>query len=141
MVPGAGIEPALSFENQILSLARLPVPPPRQERRQCIESRHARKHEIGPLQVFRLTSSRFQARLRPVVLHPDPDTIARHAKERVQVRFALGVDCAAILCRTLIQRARRIIRPAGKLILSMNSNEKVESELLHSLGILKALGA
>jgi len=45
------------------------------------------------------------------------------------------------LRRTLIQRAGRIIRPAGKLILSMNSNEKLEKELLHSLGVLKALGA
>ena len=45
------------------------------------------------------------------------------------------------LRRTLIQRAGRIIRPAGKLILSMNSNEKLENELLHSLGRLKELGA
>jgi Transposase DDE domain group 1 len=45
------------------------------------------------------------------------------------------------LRRTLIQRAGRIIRPAGKLILSMNSNEKLENELLHFLGRLKALGA
>jgi hypothetical protein len=45
------------------------------------------------------------------------------------------------LRRTLIQRAGRIIRPAGKLILSMNSNEKLENELLQSLGLLKALGA
>ena len=45
------------------------------------------------------------------------------------------------LRRTLIQRAGRIIRPAGKLILSMNSNEKLETELLHFLGRLKALGA
>ncbi len=45
------------------------------------------------------------------------------------------------LRRTLIQRAGRIIRPAGKLILSMDSNEKLETELLHSLGILKALSA
>ncbi len=44
------------------------------------------------------------------------------------------------LRRTLIQRAGRIIRPAGKLILSMNANKKLENELLHSLGILKALG-
>ena len=44
------------------------------------------------------------------------------------------------LRRTIIQRAGRIIRPAGKLILSMNSNEKLENELLHSLGLLKALG-
>ena len=44
------------------------------------------------------------------------------------------------LRRTLIQRAGRIIRPAGKLILSMNSNDKLENELLHSLGILKTLG-
>lgn len=45
------------------------------------------------------------------------------------------------LRRTLIQRAGRIIRPAGKLILSMNSNEKLENELSYSLGLLKALGA
>ena len=45
------------------------------------------------------------------------------------------------LRRTLIQRAGRIIRPAGKLVLSMNSNEKLEHELLHSIGLLKALGA
>jgi hypothetical protein len=45
------------------------------------------------------------------------------------------------LRRTLIQRAGRIIRPAGKLILSMNRNETLEKELLHSLGVLKALGA
>ena len=45
------------------------------------------------------------------------------------------------LRRTLIQRAGRFIRPAGKLILSMNSNEKLENELLHSLGLLKNLGA
>jgi hypothetical protein len=47
----------------------------------------------------------------------------------------------ATLRRTLIQRAGRIIRPAGKLILSMNSNETLENDLLHCLGRLKALGA
>jgi hypothetical protein len=45
------------------------------------------------------------------------------------------------LCQTLIQRAGRIIHPAGKLILSMNNNEKLENEFLHILGRLKALGA
>jgi hypothetical protein len=45
------------------------------------------------------------------------------------------------LRRTLIQRAGRIIRPAGKSILSMNSNTRLENELLHSLDQLKALGA
>jgi hypothetical protein len=45
------------------------------------------------------------------------------------------------LRRPLIQRAGRTIRPAGKLILSMNSNEKLENELLNILGRLKALGA
>ena len=45
------------------------------------------------------------------------------------------------LRRTLIQRAGRIIRPAGKLILSMNSNKKLEKELLQSLSVLEALGA
>ena len=42
------------------------------------------------------------------------------------------------LRRTLIQRAGRIIRPAGKVILSMNINNKLENELLHSLDALKA---
>jgi len=45
------------------------------------------------------------------------------------------------LRRNIIQRAGRIIRPAGKMILSMNSNEKLENELLHSLGLLRALGS
>ncbi len=54
---------------------------------------------------------------------------------------ALGFREIETLRRTLIQRAGRIIRPAGKLILSMKSNEKLENELLHSLGLLKALGA
>ena len=45
------------------------------------------------------------------------------------------------LRRNLIQRAGRIIRPAGKLVLSMNSNKKLENELWHSLGLLKALGS
>ena len=31
LVPGVGIEPTLSFPNQILSLARLPVSPPGRE--------------------------------------------------------------------------------------------------------------
>ena len=44
----------------------------------------------------------------------------------------------ATLRRTLIQRAGRIIRPAGKLILSMNSNEKFETELRHALATLNA---
>ena len=42
------------------------------------------------------------------------------------------------LRRTLIQRAGRIIRPAGKLILSMNSNARLEGDLRHALAILNA---
>lgn len=45
------------------------------------------------------------------------------------------------LRRNLIQRAGRIIRAAGKLTLSRNSNKKLENELLHSIEQLKALGA
>ena len=45
------------------------------------------------------------------------------------------------LRRTLIQRAGRIIRPAGKLILSMNTNKKFEHELLYALNALKARAA
>ena len=42
------------------------------------------------------------------------------------------------LRRTLIQRAARIIRPAGKLILSMNRNQRIEGELRHALAMLNA---
>ena len=42
------------------------------------------------------------------------------------------------LRRTLIQCAGRMIRPAGKLVLSMNSNESRERELRHALSILSA---
>lgn len=45
------------------------------------------------------------------------------------------------LRRTLIQPASRIIRPAaGKVILSVNGNKKLENELLHSPDALKAHG-
>lgn len=40
------------------------------------------------------------------------------------------------LQRKLIQRAGRLLRPAGKLVLSMNSNETVERELSHYLNSL-----
>lgn len=40
------------------------------------------------------------------------------------------------LQRKLIQRAGRLLRPAGKPVLSMNSNEAVENELLHYLKAL-----
>jgi len=39
--------------------------------------------------------------------------------------------------RNLIQRAGRLLRPGGKLVLSMNDNETVETELLHYLDALK----
>ena len=42
------------------------------------------------------------------------------------------------LRRTLIQRAGRIIHPAGKAILSMNSNERLEGELRLALATLNA---
>ena len=42
------------------------------------------------------------------------------------------------LRRTLIQRAGRIIRPAGKWVLSMNSNARLERELRHALITLNA---
>lgn len=40
------------------------------------------------------------------------------------------------LQRKLIQRAGRLLRPAGKLVLSMNANETVENEVLHYLDAL-----
>lgn len=42
------------------------------------------------------------------------------------------------LQRKLIQRAGRLLRPAGKLVLSMNSNVTAERELLHYLDALEA---
>ena len=41
------------------------------------------------------------------------------------------------LRRNLLQRAGRLPRPAGKLVLSMNDNATVEAELLHYLNALK----
>jgi hypothetical protein len=41
------------------------------------------------------------------------------------------------LRRNLLQRAGRLIRPQGKLVLSMNANPDVEKELLHYLNALK----
>ena len=42
------------------------------------------------------------------------------------------------LRRTLIQRPGRIVRPAGKVNLSMNSNATLEAELRNALATLKA---
>ncbi len=39
--------------------------------------------------------------------------------------------------RRLIQRAGRLIRPQGRLTLSMNANESIENELLHYLNALE----
>ncbi len=39
--------------------------------------------------------------------------------------------------RNLIQRAGRLLRPGGKLVLSMSDNATVERELLHYLDALK----
>jgi hypothetical protein len=41
------------------------------------------------------------------------------------------------LRRKLIQRAGRLIRPQGKLTLTMSANPTVKSELLHYLEVLK----
>jgi hypothetical protein len=40
--------------------------------------------------------------------------------------------------RKLIQRAGRLIRPQGKLTLTMSANSAVKSELLHYLDTLKS---
>jgi len=40
--------------------------------------------------------------------------------------------------RSLIQRAGRLLRPGGKLVLSMNDNATVETELLHYPDVLKS---
>ena len=45
------------------------------------------------------------------------------------------------LRRTLIQRAGRVLRPAGKLILSMDSNERLECELTHYIKTLQNCAA
>lgn len=42
------------------------------------------------------------------------------------------------LQRKLIQRAGRLLRPAGKLVLSMNANEAVENEMSHYLDAVAA---
>ena len=73
--------------------------------------------------------------------------LTRELQIRLQPR-ACGTTAkrAALWCfreietlrRTLVQRAGRIIRPAGKLILSMNSNDRLERELRHALATLNA---
>jgi len=45
------------------------------------------------------------------------------------------------LRRTVLQRAGRILRPAGKLILSMDSNERLETELTHYIETLQNCAA
>ena len=40
--------------------------------------------------------------------------------------------------RNLIQRVGRLLRPGRKLVLSMNDNAAVETELLHYLNALKS---
>ena len=76
-----------------------------------------------------------------------PITLTRELQIRLNPR-ARGTTAkrAALWCfreietlrRTLIQRAGRIIRPAGKLILSMNSNQRLERDLRHALATLNA---
>lgn len=56
------------------------------------------------------------------------------ARTTLQKRPALwGFEQIATLRRRIIQRAGRLIRPKGKLTLSMNANEAVKNELLHYL--------
>jgi hypothetical protein len=43
--------------------------------------------------------------------------------------------------RTVIQRAGRKMRPAGKLILSLDSNERLETELTHDIETLQNCAA
>ena len=82
------------------------------------------------------------------------DILAHNLTRELQMRLtprARGTTAkrAALWCfremetlrRTLIQRAGRIIRPAGKWILSMNAIEKYENEQLYSLNLLKTLGS
>jgi hypothetical protein len=56
------------------------------------------------------------------------------ARTTLQKRPALwGFEQIATLRRRIIQWAGRLIRPKGKLTLSMNANEAVKNELLHYL--------
>ena len=62
-----------------------------------------------------------------------------HPRERSTTAKRSALWCfreIGTLRRTLIQRAGRIIRPAGKLILSMNTNPKLETEMRHALAVL-----
>ena len=62
-----------------------------------------------------------------------------HPRERSTTAKRSALWCfreIGTLRRTLIQRAGRIIRPAGKLILSMNTNPKLEAEMRHALAVL-----
>ena len=64
-----------------------------------------------------------------------------HPRERRTTAKRAALWCfreIETLRRTLIQRAGRVIRPAGKWVLSMNNNARLEGEMRHALATLKA---
>ena len=65
--------------------------------------------------------------------------IDRHARGTTPKRAALRCFREMeTLRRILIRRTGHIIRPGGKLILSMNSDDSLEGELRHALTALNA---
>lgn len=69
---------------------------------------------------------------RELQMHVHPRSRRTTAK-----RAALGIfQEIKTVRRNLLQRAGRIIRPQGKVVLSMNANAPVQNELLHHLEAL-----
>lgn len=60
--------------------------------------------------------------------------VRKPARTTLQKRPALwDFEQIDTLRRRIVQRAGRLIRPKGKLTLSMNANDSVKNELLHYL--------
>lgn len=67
-------------------------------------------------------------------------TTERERRTHPKRRAAWCFETLNTLRRRLIQRAGRLIRPQGKLTLSMSANERVQHDLLHALDTLQATG-
>jgi len=66
---------------------------------------------------------------------PDTVVVVLHAAKRAALWILEQLDT---LWRTIIQRAGRLVRPNGRLVLSMSANPAVEEETLHHLKALQA---
>jgi hypothetical protein len=84
-------------------------------------------------QCFTLCSMMAHNLGRTLQMRVKPKTTRDDAKRPALWRF----EKLDTLCRLLIQRAGRLIRPRGRLTLSMSANEKIETDFLRTLDALE----